>query len=182
MTEAREPATPAVFLDRDGTLMEEINYCDDPSEVKVFAGAANALRSLKACGFKLIVITNQSGIGRGYFSEAQYHEVHQELLRQLGDDLIDGAYFCGDHPDAPLTRRKPSPAMVFEAQRDHALALEHSYFVGDKTIDVECGHAANVRTILVQTGYGKSEAEAKPDWVARDISEAAGMILAHANG
>lgn len=183
MTEARELGeAAAVFLDRDGTLMEEVNYCGDPANVKVFDGAGDALRSLKACGFKLIIVTNQSGIGRGFFSEAQYHAVHQELLRQLGNDLIDAAYFCGDHPDAQSMRRKPAPGMIIEAQRDHRLNLERSYFVGDKAIDVACGQAAGVRTILVQTGYGKTEATAKPDWIARDLSEAAEVILAHANG
>ena len=182
MIEAPEPAAPAVFLDRDGTLMEEVNYCGDPAKVKVFAGAADALRGLKRRGFKLIVITNQSGIGRGYFSEAQYHEVHREFLRQLGDDLIDAAFFCGDHPEAPSARRKPQPGMIYEAQGDYALRLDLSFFVGDKAIDVECGHAAGLRTILVQTGYGTSEVAARPNWVTSDKSEAANIILANAHG
>ena len=178
MTLPTECGTPAVFLDRDGTIMEEVNYCRDPRDVKVFPGAADALRRLNKHGFRLIIITNQSGIGRGYFSEADYRAVHAELVRQLGGDIIDDAYFCADHPDIASARRKPSPEMVFEAQRAHQLDLSRSFFVGDKVIDVECGRAAGVRTILVQTGYGESHANA--DWIARDLGDAADIILAHA--
>jgi D-glycero-D-manno-heptose 1,7-bisphosphate phosphatase len=104
--------TPAVFFDRDGTLMEEVHYCSDPALVRVYPGAPEALRKLKAAGFRAFVVTNQSGIGRGLFTEAQYHTVHNEFLRQLGPGSIDASYFCADVPGAPSTRRKPEPGMV----------------------------------------------------------------------
>jgi D-glycero-D-manno-heptose 1,7-bisphosphate phosphatase len=181
MTAANERLAPAVFLDRDGTLMEDVDYCGDPTNVKVFGGAADALRRLKDRSFRLFLITNQSGIGRGYFTEEDYQAVHAEFLRQLGADLIDGTYYCPDRPDVASKRRKPSPEMLFEAQREHRLDLSRSFFIGDKAIDVQCGRAAGVRTILVETGYGESEAECRPDWKARDLNAAAKIILAHVN-
>lgn len=173
---------PAVFLDRDGTVMEEVDYCARPEQVKVFAGAADALRSLKKHGFKIFIVTNQSGIGRGYFTEAEYRTVEAEFLRQLGADLIDATYFCPDKPHANSSRRKPRPAMVFEAQGDHHLDLSRSFFVGDKDIDITCGRNAGVRTVLVQTGYGKETGSRGADWVAPDLAQAAHIILDNSNG
>jgi D-glycero-D-manno-heptose 1,7-bisphosphate phosphatase len=181
MTAANERLAPAVFLDRDGTLMEDVDYCGNPRDVKVFGGAGDALRRLKDRGFRLFIITNQSGIGRGYFTEEHYQAVHAEFLRQLGSDLIDGAYYCPDRPESPSKRRKPSPEMLFEAQREHRLDLSRSFFIGDKAIDVQCGRAAGVRTILVETGYGKREAECRPDWKASDVAAAAKIILTRVN-
>ncbi len=181
MTGPREGTHRAVFLDRDGTVMEEVHYCRQPGDVKVFRGAGEALQLLKQHGFKLIIITNQSGIGRGYFTKEEYRQVHAELLRQLGDGLIDGAYFCPDLPEIGSLRRKPSPEMVFEAARDHDLELGHSFFVGDRALDVACGKAAGVRTLLVQTGYGLAETACAPDWIARDLAHAAEIILTHAD-
>jgi D-glycero-D-manno-heptose 1,7-bisphosphate phosphatase len=181
MTAANERLAPAVFLDRDGTLMEDVDYCDNPRDVKVFGSGGDALRRLKDRGFRLFIITNQSGIGRGYFTEEDYQAVHAEFLRQLGSDLIDGAYYCPDRPESPSKRRKPSPEMLFEAQREHRLDLSRSFFIGDKAIDVQCGRAAGVRTILVATGYGKAEAECGADWKARDVAAAAEIILAQLN-
>ncbi len=170
----------AVFLDRDGTLMRDVEYCGRPEDVHVFDGAAAALRRLKDAGYKLVVITNQSGIGRGYFDEAAYRAVERELDRQLGEGLIDATYFCPDLPDSGSTRRKPAPGMIHEAARDHELDLARSYFIGDKTIDVECGRAAGVRPILVQTGL-TNEPHHSAQWTARDLAEAASIILSHAN-
>jgi D-glycero-D-manno-heptose 1,7-bisphosphate phosphatase len=173
---------PAVFLDRDGTLMEDVDYCSDPKDVHVFEGASRALRSLKDGGYRLFVITNQSGIGRGYFSEVDYRRVEAEVLRQVGDGVVAATYFCPDTPDTGCSCRKPSPALVLQAAREHRLDLANSYFIGDKAIDVQCGRNAGVRTILVQTGYGKAVTDAHPDAVARDVTEAAEMILRRRNG
>lgn len=177
MTGSSNETWPAVFLDRDGTLMRDVDYCGDPREVEVFPQAAEALRQLKRNGYKLIVITNQSGIGRGYFSEADYHTVEAEFLKQLGEGLIDASYYCPDLPTANSIRRKPGPGMIFEAQRDHRLDLRRSFFIGDKASDIGCGRNAGVRTILVQTGYGASETKSGADWIARDIAHAAQIIL-----
>lgn len=177
MTGSSNETWPAVFLDRDGTLMRDVDYCGDPREVEVFPDAAEALRQLKQNGYKLIVITNQSGIGRGYFSEADYHTVEAEFLKQVGEGLIDASYYCPDLPTANSIRRKPGPGMIFEAQRDHRLDLRRSFFIGDKASDIGCGRNAGVRTILVETGYGASEKNSGPDWIARDIAHAAQIIL-----
>jgi len=157
--------------------MRDVDYCGDPAQVEVFSGAAGALRQLKAHGYKLIIVTNQSGIARGYFSEEDYRAVEKESLRQLGEELIDATYFCPDLPGTPSARRKPAPGMIFEAQRDHCLDLAQSYFVGDKTSDIECGRNAGVRTILVQTGYAVRESNCRAQWIARDLAHAAEIIL-----
>src|SRR3712207_4689473 len=136
-TSPPEPRTPAVFFDRDGTLMPDVNYCGRAEDVHIFADAGTALRRLKDAGYKIIVITNQSGIGRGYFTEAAYREVEREVQRQLGPGLIDATYFCPDLPESGSPRRKPEPGMILEAERDHAIDLTRSFFVGDKAIDAE---------------------------------------------
>jgi D-glycero-D-manno-heptose 1,7-bisphosphate phosphatase len=167
---------PAVFLDRDGTLMEEVGYCSDPAKVRVYPGVPEALERLRAAGFRVILITNQSGIGRGYFTEAQYHAVQDEFFRQAAPGTFDASYFCPDVPGVPSTRRKPAPGMVLEAAADFALDLPRSFFIGDKSADVECGHRAGTRTILVLTGYG-AEQNCAPDFTARDAVEAIDIVL-----
>lgn len=172
-----EPAA-AIFLDRDGTIMREVNYCSDPKQVEIFPGVPEALERLKAKGYKLVVISNQAGIGRGYFTEAQYRLVEAEVARAVLPATFDAVYFCPDRPDLATDRRKPAPGMVLEAQRDHDLDLARSFFIGDKAVDIECGRNAGVRTILVKTGYGAKETHAAPDWIAEDLSAAADIILA----
>lgn len=178
MTTAPNDGAAAVFLDRDGTLMREVNYCADPKQVEIFPGVPAALMRLKAAGYKLIVISNQAGIGRGYFTEAQYRLVEAEVARAVLPATFDGVYFCPDRPDLATARRKPAPGMVFEAQRDHQIDLARSFFIGDKAIDVECGRNAAMRTILVKTGYGASEQnDAGANWLAEDLRAAADIIL-----
>ena len=177
MTSSPNESWPAVFFDRDGTLMRDVDYCGDPANVEVYPQAAPALRRLKEKSYKLVIITNQSGIGRGYFTENDYRAVEAEFHRQLGNELIDASYHCPDLPTSTSIRRKPGPGMVFEAQREHRLDLRRSFFVGDKASDIGCGQNAGVRTILVQTGYGAGENNCRPDWIARDIAHAAEIIL-----
>ena len=181
MITAPDESARAVFLDRDGTLMREVNYCADPKQVEIFPGVPEALLRLKAGGYKLIVISNQAGIGRGYFTEAQYRVVEAEVARTILPAVFDGVYFCPDRPDLATARRKPGCGMVLEAQRDFHIDLARSFFVGDKAIDIECGRNAGVRTILVKTGYGASEPQASPDWIAEDLSAAADIILARSD-
>lgn len=177
MTTAPNDSTAAVFLDRDGTLMREVNYCSDPKQVEIFSGVPDALLRLRAAGYKLIVISNQAGIGRGYFTEAQYRVVEAEVARAVLPAIFDAVYFCPDRPDLATERRKPGTGMVVEAQREHNIDLARSYFIGDKAIDIECGRKAGVRTILVKTGYGTHETQGDPDWIADDFSAAAEIIL-----
>src|SRR5881227_2067957 len=122
-----ETLSPAVFIDRDGTIMHDCVYCSDPKNVKIFHGVREALRCLKSNGFKLIIITNQSGIGRGLFTIEQYRAVEGEVLRQLGDRLIDATYFCPDVPGQNSSCRKPAPGMILQAQREHGIDLSRSF-------------------------------------------------------
>jgi D-glycero-D-manno-heptose 1,7-bisphosphate phosphatase len=168
---------PAIFLDRDGTLMEDVDYCRDPKDVRVLAPASEALRKLKQRGYKLFIITNQSGIARDYFTEKEYRAVEREVARQLGDGLIDATYFCPHRPEDGCTCRKGSPEMVFKAAHDHDLDLSRSYFIGDKKSDMDCGRNAGVTAVLVQTGYGKQTSTQLADLVVRDLTEAAQIIL-----
>lgn len=168
---------PAVFLDRDGTLMKDAGYTSDPALVHVFPGAAEALRRLKEAGFRTVLITNQSGIGRGYMTEADYHSVAVEFLRQIGPDLLDACYYCPDAPAALSPRRKPEPGMVLEAASDLGIDLARSWFIGDKSIDVECGRRAGTKTILVLTGEGRAQPNAQPDFRAEDVAEAVRIVL-----
>jgi len=169
-------SAPAVFFDRDGTLMEEVPYCGDPDTVRLYAGVPAGLRKLKDAGFRTFIVTNQSGIGRGWIGEAQYRAVQAELISQIGADLIDGSYFCPDAPGTPSTRRKPEPGMLFEAAAEFDLDLAGSYMIGDKAADVECGRRAGARTILVLTGYGR-EQDCAPDYRAADVVEAIEIVL-----
>jgi len=168
---------PAVFVDRDGTLIHDADYCSDPKQVRVFEGVSEALRRLKQRGYKIIVITNQSGIGRRFFTLEQYRAVEAEVLRQVGPDLIDATYFCPDVPGQPSKCRKPAPGMILDAACDHLVDLARSFFVGDKEIDAQCGHNAGVRTIRVRTGLDKMTDGSSADWVTEDFNAAAEVIL-----
>src|SRR5438105_2447025 len=177
MIASTETRVPAVFFDRDGTIMEDADYCSDPKQVQIFPGVAESLRRLKSNGFKLIIITNQSGIGRGFFTTEQYRAVEAEVLRQLGDGLIDATYFCPDVPGQHSSCRKPAPGMILQAIRDHDADLARSFFIGDKEIDVECGRNAGVRTIRVRSGFDKMTDGSCADWVAEDLKHAADIVL-----
>ena len=161
----------AVFFDRDGTLMEDAHYCGDPALVRVFPGVPEALRRLKEAGFSVFIITNQSGIGRGLITEAQYRAVHEEFLRQAGSEWIDASYYCPDAPGVASDCRKPAPGMVLAAAAEHHIDLAASYFVGDKSADIECGRRAGTRTVLVLTGYGAQQ-RCDADLTCRDAVEA----------
>ena len=169
--------TRAVFFDRDGTLIEEAHYCGDPARVRILPGVPEALCRLKDAAFLTFVITNQSGIGRGLITEAEYRRVEAEMLRQAGPGAIDGVFFCPDAPDAATSRRKPEPGMVLEAATAHGIDLGGSFFVGDKAADIECGRRAGTRTILVRTGYGASQ-NCEADFIADDVPAAVNWILA----
>jgi D-glycero-D-manno-heptose 1,7-bisphosphate phosphatase len=147
----------AVFLDRDGTLIAEREYLGDPDEVEVLPGAPQALRRLQDAGFWLFIVTNQSGVGRGYYTLADMERVHARLLAALAEAGVrfEKIYFAPEAPDQPSRGRKPSPQFLFDARDESGVNLAESYFIGDKLIDLECGWNAGVkRSILVRTGYG----------------------------
>jgi D-glycero-D-manno-heptose 1,7-bisphosphate phosphatase len=175
---------PAVFLDRDGTLIEEREYLADPAGVAVFPGVGAALRRLQDAGFTLVIVTNQSGIGRGYYTEADMHRVNDRLLELLAADGVRIAkiYFAPEAPDQPSRGRKPSPQFLFDARDELGLDLAASYMIGDKLIDLECGWNAGVkRSILVRTGYGAKLEQKSPEalanaWVVDDVAAAGEML------
>ena len=171
----------AVFVDRDGTIIHDADYCSDPGQVRAFDGAADALGRLKNAGFKIIVITNQSGIGRGFFTEKEYRAVETEVSRQLGNGLIDATYFCPDAPGKPSKCRKPAPGMILQAAKDHDVDLSRSFLIGDKEVDAECAHNAGTRAIRVRTGFDKMTDGSCADWLAEDLQAAAEIILKGAN-
>ena len=148
---------PAVFLDRDGTLIAEKNYLCRPEDVEIFPGAGGALQRLSDAGFKLFIVSNQSGVGRGYFTLADVDRVNEHLARELARDGVrfEKIYLAPEAPDQPSLGRKPSPQFLFDARDEFDLNLAESFMVGDKLIDLECGWNAGVKkSILVRTGYG----------------------------
>ena len=157
--------------------MHDADYCSRSDQVRVFDGAAAALRRLKNAGYKIIVITNQSGLGRGFFTEQDYRAVEAEVRRQLGNGLIDATYFCPDVPGQPSQCRKPAPGMVLQAAREQDVDLSRSFLIGDKEIDAECAHNAGVRAIRVRTGFDKATDGSRAEWVAEDLPAAAEIIL-----
>ncbi len=153
----------AVFLDRDGTLNIEAAYLGDPAKLVIFPGAGTALRRLMDAGYLLFIVTNQSGIGRGYYTEADMHAVNTRLAAELAPDGVrfEEIYFAAEAPEAPSRGRKPSPEFLFDARDRFGLDLAQSFMVGDKLLDLECGWNAGVKaSILVRTGYG-AEVEKK---------------------
>jgi D-glycero-D-manno-heptose 1,7-bisphosphate phosphatase len=175
----REPGgQKAIFLDRDGTLMKDVGYCSDPDDVELMEGVGRLLPKLKEAGFKLVIVTNQSGIGRGYFTEEDFWSVQNELEKQLGPAVIDATYFCADTPQSESARRKPNPGMLLEAARELSIDLQQSYMVGDKASDAEAGIRAGVRaTILFGTNAATGPAESGAALVARDFGEVVKFIL-----
>jgi D-glycero-D-manno-heptose 1,7-bisphosphate phosphatase len=171
---------PALFFDRDGVLMEEVGYCADPAKVRTPTGLAEFLRRARKADYLRVIITNQSGIGRGFFGEKEFESVQQELLRQLEGE-IDGVYYAPGWPEEPPLRRKPSPTMLLEAALDLKIDLCRSWMIGDRNSDIEAGRAAGTSTILVKTGYGaEQQCGTKPNVICSDVLEAIAFVLSPA--
>lgn len=177
----------AVFLDRDGVLNEERGYLHRVEEVVIFPGTGAALKRLQDAEFLLFIVTNQSGIGRGYYTEEEMHRIHAYLRAELARDGVrfEEVYFAPEAPHQPSRGRKPSPQFLFDARDGHGIDLAQSYMVGDKLIDLECGWNAGVkRSLLVRTGYGaETERQAGVKLgqatVLDDLPSVAQWILAH---
>jgi D-glycero-D-manno-heptose 1,7-bisphosphate phosphatase len=183
---------PAVFVDRDGTLVIERGYLSDPEDLELLPGAARALHELQGAGLPIVVISNQSGVGRGFFPLARVYEAMARLrgqLRAAGVE-VDGIYFCPHRPEEGCSCRKPGTALLERAAEDHLLQLPASFMVGDKLLDVETAHRVRALGVLVRSGYGREEereageyeAEAAPDFVCDDLAAAAAWILATKEG
>jgi len=178
----------AVFLDKDGTLVEDVPYNVNPDLMQLTPGAEEGLRSLHAAGYKLIIISNQSGIARGYFPEEALVAVEKrshQMLAEMGVPLA-GFYYCPHHPDGSVPNysincfcRKPEPGLILRAAREHDISLAQSWFIGDILNDVEAGQRAGCKTVLIDNG---NETEwifsplRLPDYIATDLADAARLI------
>lgn len=191
---AQARGNTAVFLDRDGTISEEMGYINHLDRLRLYPWAGEAIRKLNRAGLLAIAVTNQSGVGRGYFSEELVHQVHQRIAFELAaaGARLDAFYYCPHHPNSRLEAyrvdcrcRKPSTGMLEEAARRFGIDLAASYVVGDSYRDMQLGFNAGARTALVMTGYGRGEYEYHrfhwprlPDMIAEDLLEAVESILA----
>jgi histidinol-phosphate phosphatase family protein len=163
-------ADRAVFLDRDGTVIEDPGYLSDPSGVRLLPGAADALRALRAAGYQLVLVSNQSGIGRGYFTAEQAEAVHRRVVEQLSRKgvVLDDARYCPHAPDDGCPCRKPRPGLLLAAARELGLDLGASFMVGNSSVDIGAGRNAGCRTILfgAQTLDGLAADLEAADWPA----------------
>jgi D-glycero-D-manno-heptose 1,7-bisphosphate phosphatase len=180
------PLRAAVFLDRDGTIAEEVGYLNHVSRFRMFPFAATAIRRLNDANYPAIVVTNQSGVGRSYFPESLVHDVHDLMTRQLAKEgaHIDALYYCPHKGGDACSCRKPRPGMLERAAREHGLDLRRSFVVGDRHGDIELAHRVGARAVLVRTGYGQGEIQwhsanwpSPPDFIADDLTDAADWIL-----
>jgi len=181
----------AVFLDRDGTINEEMGYINDLDRFVLLPGAVAAVRKINASRLKAVVVTNQSGAARGYFPVAFIDRVHEKMRHLLNEEgaVLDGIYVCShgpqpQEPEAGCDCRKPRPGLLLRAARDLKLDLARSYVVGDRFQEVEMARRVGARAVLVLTGYGKGELEfvgpaslVKPDFVAANLLQAVEWIL-----
>lgn len=180
----------AVFLDRDGTLVEECEYLSQPERVVVIPGTGPALKALMDAQFLLFIVTNQSGIGRGYYTIEDMNRVNARICEELAGDGVrfEHIYFSPEAPDQAGRGRKPSPQFLWDARDAFGIDLAGSFMIGDKRSDLECGWNAGVQaSILVRTGYGGALEMSDPSlagraWVVEDVAEAAHRILNEPSG
>ena len=179
-----ESKNPAIFLDRDGVINKEVNYLSNPNNFEFIDGSIKALQILKKKGYLLIVITNQAGIARGYFTEMTLHKIHDKMMKTLNKNniFLDDIFYCPHHPEFTGTCncRKPSPGMIIQAMTKYNIDLENSYMIGDTLNDINTGKNAHCKTILVLTGHGKKEqkkiSNIKPDMICTNLLEFAKNI------
>ncbi len=175
---------PAIFLDRDGTLIEEVNFLSKLEDLRLFTFTFDAIKLVKDSGFLVIVVTNQSGIARGHYNSEAMHSIHKQIQVEL-EGAIDGFYFCPHMPDAQCACRKPRIGMIEAAKGDFLIDMSLSWLIGDKKTDVETGINANIRSALVLTGYGhehRSSLTKSPDIIAENLDAAVRDIIAINNG
>ena len=177
---------PAVFLDRDGTISDEVGYLNHISRFCMFPFAPAAIRKLNERGLLVFVITNQSGVARGYYPESLVQAVHDLMTQQLSEagGHLDGVYYCPHTSDDACACRKPGPGMLDQASAEHGVDLTRSFVVGDRHSDVQLAHRVGARSIMVRTGYGQGEIlwhaskwTLKPDFIAADLTAAADWIV-----
>jgi D-glycero-D-manno-heptose 1,7-bisphosphate phosphatase len=183
----------AIFMDRDGTVCEEVGYVNHVDRLRLITGSAEAVRKVNRAGFQAVLVTNQAGVARGYMSEDLVGETHDRLRELLaGEDArLDGIYYCPHHPDVGPSRyrkacdcRKPKAGMLLQAREEMGIDLEASYVIGDSIKDVETARRVGATAVLVLSGYGRGQLEhqsdawtVRPDHVAEDLLEAVSWIL-----
>lgn len=171
----------AVFLDRDGTMARDVHFCCRPEDLELFPDTAQAIRLLNEYGFKVIIVTNQSGIGRGYFTEEALAEMHLKMEGELAEEgaRVDGIYYCPHQPDDNCECRKPRPKLVLQAVRDFDIDLEHSFVVGDRQEDMDLGKTLGCRTVLVRRdeSHLSRGTEVTAGAIVSDLVEACRVIL-----
>ncbi|WP_159455454.1 D-glycero-alpha-D-manno-heptose-1,7-bisphosphate 7-phosphatase [Pseudobacteriovorax antillogorgiicola] len=182
--EVKNVSKPAIFLDRDGVLIEDFGYVHRIEDVKLFPDVAEGLKALRAEGFRLLVVTNQSGVARGYFEIDAVHRCHDEIDRQLQahDVTIDSYFICPHHPkgntapwNVTCSCRKPKPGLLEQANKEFGTVMDKSFIIGDKASDIECGRAAGIRGIQIDRGqYPKDE---KAFGLVTSFAEAVEIIL-----
>ena len=171
----------AVFIDRDGTIARDVPYCSRVEDFEIFPSVPQAIKLLNEHGLKVVVITNQSGVARGYFTEEILHQIHQRMKEELAKygAQIDAIYYCPHHPDDGCECRKPKPMLILQAAEDLGINLTLSYMVGDMMQDIVAGKAAGCKTVLLNSDSSKEEPDTKsPDHIAPDLFKAAKWILA----
>jgi D-glycero-D-manno-heptose 1,7-bisphosphate phosphatase len=178
----RASDVPVVVLDRDGTLNDEVHYLSDPDQVVLLPGVITGLQALRAAGCRLVVVTNQSAIGRGFFDEARLTQIHDRLRELLGAHgvTLDAIYHCPHRPDDGCRCRKPGPELIERAADELGFDPAHAFVVGDKPCDIDLGRAVGAHTVLVRTGYGAAHelaGDAVADFVVDDLSGAADVII-----
>lgn len=175
----------AVFLDRDGTINRDVPYCSCPEEFELLPMVAEGIRLLNEHNFKVVVITNQSGIARGYFIEDILTQIHQKMRSELAERgaFIDAIYYCPHHPDENCECRKPKPTMIFKATLDLDIDLRQSYVIGDSNIDTEMGEKAGCKTVIVNADpkIPHGSLEVHPDLICSDLYSGARWIVAQTN-
>jgi D,D-heptose 1,7-bisphosphate phosphatase len=173
----------AVFLDRDGTIARDVPYCSRPEDFELLEGVGEGIRMLNEAGFRVIVVTNQSGIARGYFTEEMLHKIHQKMKSDSAryGAHIDAIYYCPHHPDEGCDCRKPKPTLILRAAREHNIDLTKSFSIGDKLQDIEAGHAAGCRTVLIIPVDGEAtlpeEYSISPDFKAENFKQASEWVV-----
>jgi len=171
----------AIFLDRDGTIAKDVPYCRRVEDFEILPAVPQGIRLLNEQGFKVVVITNQSGISRGYFTEEMLSQIHHKMKEELAkyDAWVDAIYVCPHHPEERCECRKPKPALLLQAAKELGIALQSSYMVGDDEKDIKAGRAAGCKAVLVTTGpNGNREEKGKlADYIAGDLYEAAEWII-----
>lgn len=177
-----EMKRPVVFLDRDGTINEDVGYLSDPDGLVLIPGSAGAVRRLNEAGVTVVVVSNQSGVGRGYYTDTDVEAVNRRLVLLLGEAgaSVDALYWCSHHPDQGCECRKPGTGLVARAVDELQIDAAGSYVVGDKVSDLELAANIGARGVLVLTGKGAAEAEklsSPAAFVARDLKEAVDWIL-----